>query len=157
MPTGARAVASWREPPDRPAVVRSRPDQAVVQTRFASLPELEAMRHDAHAAPVARTRHVRCESRLHGGGLPFEPIPIGDRRALRRCPGGKLRCARPRREVRVRFGGAGAFGEALDPNLAFETDPEEEQRNVWSGSEFASLAAVVVRMEHEAAGVEALQ
>ena len=133
-----------------------RPDEPIVQPRCAALPELESVRHDAHAAPVRRPRHVRARTALGGRGeLRLEPRAIRDRRALRRRPCGRraMRAAAPRNTRRIRRALARS-ARALDAHLPLELGPEEQQRDARIGRELAALAAVVVRVEHEAARVE---
>src|SRR5436190_2473423 len=67
---------SWRQPPHTPAGAFARPDQAVVEPRFSALPELEAVRIDAHAPPVRRARHVLGKARGGSGECGLEPFPI---------------------------------------------------------------------------------
>ncbi len=67
-----------------------------------------------------------------------------------------LGAARPRREVRVRLLVRHGRDGALDPHLAAERVPEEEQGRARVRLELRSLAARRVRMEDKPAVVEAL-
>ena len=55
------------------------------------------------AAPVRRTRNLAGKARFRRRESRLQRRPIGNRRALRRRPGRKLRTARTLREIRVRL------------------------------------------------------
>src|SRR5689334_8141828 len=154
---GAALRRSWREAADRPPVTAVRPDEAIVKARRSSLPELEAIGRNAHAAPVRRPRDVAGEARLDARELGFEPRAIGNPRALRRRPRRKPRCAGALREIGVGLPGGDTLGRAFDPHLPFERRPEKQERGARVGGEVATLAAVVVRVKDEAACIERLE
>ena len=99
----------------------------------------------------------RREARLGRGELA--PRATRDPASARSAatPTRRRRDARGRaREVGVGFGRARpARRRPFDAHLPLELGPEEQQRDARVGRELASLAAVVVRVEHEAARVDA--
>ena len=129
----------------------------IVQPRGATLPELDGVGSEAISAPMRRTRHgaaVVAIARLHLGEAGLQRRAPPDGLALRRRPRSELRRARTAREIVGRFGGVERRREALDPHLPLELGPEEEQRRGGICRKLAALAALVVREEHEAAGIE---
>src|SRR6186713_117930 len=154
---GTPARGSWREPLNCPMPGSARPDEPVVQPRFASLPEFEAVRRHAQPAPVWRPWHVLRETRLGRRDLRFQPPAIRNRRALWRRPSAYPRSARAHAEVGIGFSRAHRRRLTFYANLPLELRPEKQQRDVRIAGKLASLATVVVRMKDEAARVERLQ
>ena len=113
----------------------------------------------AVTAPVRRAWHgaavpIAC---LDGSEAGLERGSAFDGLALRRRPRPELRRARTAREIRGRLGGIERRRRALDAHLPLELGPEEKQGGGGVRRELASLAAMVVREEGEAAGVEHLE
>src|SRR5271169_1303628 len=76
--------SSGRQPVDLPAVVQKfQVLEPVVQPAGAALPELEAMRRQAIAAPAGRGRHILAWILGEEGGHPFfEQAAVGNRLTL---------------------------------------------------------------------------
>src|SRR5437879_5619755 len=152
-----REASLGRKPLDSPAAAASRVKQAVVQPVGAALPELHALRHHAVAAPVRRPKGALAMARtgfFHGG---LQRGAVRHALALRRGPGRKPGAPRPGREVGVRFLGAQLLDAALDADLPLQVRPEEHQARGGARVELAALAAAVVRVEDEAAALDAFQ
>ncbi|CAM2144862.1 hypothetical protein PT2222_160185 [Paraburkholderia tropica] len=147
-----------REALDAPGVgcVLTHVANAVVQPRRTALPEFDRRRHDAIAAPMRRTRRILAVLRADFALARFELLAAFDHRALLRRPGADARAERTRLEIRLAFRLAGLFDRAFDAHLTLEFNPVKQQRCVRIGAQFAALAAFVVREEHEAALVHAL-
>ena len=99
-----------------------------MQPVVAVLPELDRAGAQAVAAPVAGEGHV-----VPVGGLglleaAFERLTVGDDLALMRRPRAVAALERPRAEVRLRFGRVESFDVALDPYLAAQRPPVEDER-----------------------------
>src|SRR5437588_9548581 len=115
-----REASLGRKPLESPAAASSRIKQAVVQPVGAALPELDALRRHAVAAPVRRPGRALAMALtgfLHGG---LERGAVGHALALRRGPGREPGAQRPGREVRVRFLGAHLLDAALDADLPLQ-------------------------------------
>ena len=97
----------------------------------AVLPELPGVRLDAVAAPVLAHRQL-------GAGVlavelldaPLEPLAVGHRPALRRRERAELAGARAAARVGLALGPVDARDRALDPHLAAERGPVEEEGGV---------------------------
>ena len=154
---GARHGAS-RSRASSPRAVAGAIGDAIVQAARAALPELERVGHDAVAAPVRRPRHVVAGARARRRRSAARATRGRRSRSLCGDAHAPMReSVRPRREVGVRLGGVDALDDALDAHLALELHPVEQQRRRRAVGELASLAALVVGEEHEAARVDALQ
>src|SRR6266513_707046 len=165
-PAGARStIASrrreaslGRKPLDSPgAASSSRIKQAVVQPVGAALPELDALRRHAVAAPVRRPGRALAMALtgfFHGD---LQRGAVWHALALRRGPGREPGAQRPGRKVCVRFLGAHLLDAALDADLPLQVRPEEHQARGSARVELAPLAAAVVRVEDEAAALDAFQ
>src|SRR5208283_3381992 len=145
------------EAPDGPVAQVA---QAVVQARRAALPELDAARTYAIAAPVRRARDpfaVRRQSLARRGHLLLEPLPAGNDAALRRSPGADARGQWTGGKVDFRFPRVELRRHAFDADLPLQLHPVEQQRGRRPGSELGPLATFVVGEEGEAAAVDALE
>jgi outer membrane protein OmpA-like peptidoglycan-associated protein len=92
---------SGREPLAHPVRTFEPVAQPVVQPALAALPELPAVRHQAVAAPVRRTRRrEQVPGRGHGRVL-HQHVAAADHFALRAGPGADARVERAAREVGV--------------------------------------------------------
>src|SRR5438445_6757291 len=152
-----REASLGRKPLDSPAAAAKRIKQAVVQPVGAALPELDALRNHAVAAPVRRPGRALA---MAPAGLFHGGLQRGAARhalALRRGPGGEPGAERPGGEVGVRFPGAQLLDAALDADLPLQVRPEEHQARGGARVELAPLAAAVVRVEDEAAALDAFQ
>ncbi len=130
-------------------------DQPVVLAPLPLLPELHALGHHPHAAPVRRPPHLA--PRQLGLGIspqPFERGPVGDDLALRRRQRSDLAAPGPRGPVGVRRRVVHPGRLPLDDHLPARRMPREQQRHPGIGRQLAALAALVVGEEHEPAGVE---
>src|SRR3984957_941054 len=120
-------------------------------------PELDLDRLEAIAAPMLRSRYV-------GAGEPlfvsmnrrFEIGARGERPRLRACPGADLAPSRPGSEIGVALGRGHSGDGAAEPGLAAERFPVEKRRRPRLSLKFASLGALYVRVEDDAARVHAL-
>src|SRR5205809_1131676 len=152
-----REASLGRKPLDSPAAASKRIKQAVVQPVGAALPELDALRHHAVAAPMRRPKGALAMAFtgfFHGG---LQRGAVRHALALRRGPGGEPGAQRPGRKVRVRFLGAQLLDAALDADLPLQVRPEEHQARGGARVELAPLTAAVVRLEGEAAALDAFQ
>src|SRR5438105_2324523 len=146
-----------RKPLDFPAGALPAVKQAVVQPVGASLPEFDRLRHHTVATPVWRPRRriaIAAARFLHG---ELQGSPIGNALALRRRPGGKARAERPRGEIAVRVLSAHFLGAPFDAHLALEVRPHEYQAGFPPMGEFARFAARIIRIEDEAALLDAFE
>src|SRR4249920_1149092 len=102
-PTVGRSAGSLRpEPFDVPGVALAREAEPVVQTVFATLPELDRLGFEPVAAPVRRERHVVAREPLGDlGERRVELLPRAHRPALPGRPRAQPSLARPRPEVRL--------------------------------------------------------
>src|SRR6185312_10235988 len=148
-----------RQPLDVPAaVVLACIAQAIVEAVRATLPELERFRRDAEAAPVRGERNFALA--VLGFKLAqavFEPRTIRDHLTLMRRGGAELAAACSAVEVGFRFFGRGALHGAGDADLARQQVPVEEERRTRVLGQLVTLLALVVRVEDEAALIEALE
>jgi hypothetical protein len=97
----------------------------VMEARTASLPELDAHRIEAVAAPVFRPHRMLAAD---GGGrivIGFHLFPVGDVRALLRSDRGDLALHRPAVKIGVALGGGSLHHLAFDAHLAFQFAPKE--------------------------------
>ena len=130
---------------------------AVVQPDARPCQNSNASRHEPIAAPVRRPRHVVA------GKAPLAPRRTAlraprDRAAARFAATPTRRgatAAAATRKYASAVAGVDRLDVAFDADLALELGPEEEQRRVRPRRELPSLAAVVVRVEREAARVDA--
>src|SRR2546425_12568551 len=111
--SGLREASLGRKPLDSPAAAAKRIKQAVVQPVGAALPELDALRNHAVAAPVRGPKGALAMAStgfLHGG---LQRGAVRHALALRRGPGGEAGAPRPGRKERGRFLGAQPLHAAL--------------------------------------------
>jgi mannose-6-phosphate isomerase-like protein (cupin superfamily) len=118
------------------------------------LPELPRLRNEAETSPRLRARYDR---RAELGRAGLELVPALDDLALLRDERADASAGRPRLEIRVGLRRRNPFDATLDPDLAPERIPVEEQRRARVLLELATLAARVVREEDQPVLVEALQ
>src|SRR6266480_1378712 len=152
-----REASLGRKPLDSPAASASRIKQAVVQPVGAALPELDALRNHAVAAPVRGPKGalaVAPTGFLHGS---LQRGAVRHALALRRGPGREPGAQRPGRKVRVRLLGAQLLDAALDADLPLQVRPQDHQARGGARVQLAALAAAVVGVEDEAAALDAFQ
>src|SRR5437667_29563 len=165
-----------------PSATEAEAKIAVTKRSAASEPMLQANAQPMHAAPESAMARVTTRSLpkrspsgpctrtdpggpkgalamaftgfLHGG---LQRGAVRHALALRRGPGGEPGAQRPGRKVRVRFLGAQLLDAALDADLPLQVRPEEHQARGGARVELAPLAAAVVRVEDEAAALDAFQ
>lgn len=129
----------------------------VMETAFAALPELDAIRGETVAAPVlgagyfdgvgvAKLGNGGLEIGARGKGLGL----LGDGGAEAGLIGAGL-------EVFLAFGGGYRLDTAVDADLAVELLPIENEGGAGISGEFPALAAEVVGEENEAVLIEAFQ
>src|SRR5664279_4886365 len=135
--------------------VQPEPDP-VVQATLAALPELPGLRHQAVAAPMARTRLVQAEPRRGFRGIGEQHSPRADHLALRGCPGADPGVQRTGDEVGVGLLRRGLLDPAFDPDHPLELHPVELQRCLRVRRELVPLTALVVREEQQTPRVGAL-
>src|SRR6185503_10594883 len=87
----------------------------------------------------------------------LEHLAAAERFALPRRVDAQPAVERPRVEVRVRFDRADAHDHPVDPHLALDGTPEEQEARAARRLHLARLPAPVVRVEDEAALVHALE
>src|SRR5262249_2933386 len=86
-----------------------------------------------------------------------QALPAADLGGLVRRPSPEPRPAAASREVGVGLLGAQSLDRALEPDLAIQRLPQHGERRAGILSELAALAALVVRVEGDAALVDALE
>src|SRR4051812_46209372 len=96
-----------------------------METRTASLPELDAHRIEAIAAPVFRPHRMLAADCGGGIVIRFHLFPVGDPRALLRSDRGDLALHRPAVKISVAFLGGGLHHCAFDAHLTFQFTPKE--------------------------------
>ena len=104
-----------------------------------------------------RDRRVVGVLRAEAGDELFEGVAVRDDLALRRAPGPDPRAARPTVKIGVALGRCRPLHASLDPHLPLEHRPVEGHRGMRIVGQLPALAALVVRKEAEAAGVETPQ
>src|SRR6185436_19408665 len=88
---------------------------------------------------------------------PLEPLAVGHGPALRRSQRAELAGARAAERIGLALGPVDSRDGALDPHLAAERRPVEQERGVRIALQLVALAARVVREEDDPALVVALQ
>src|SRR5688572_20440422 len=131
--------------------------QAVVKTAGAPLPELDFIRDDAVAAPPARARHGLAVLLTRDVEAGFQRLPVYDRFALTRGIDAPPAFHRATREIFVGFRLADPLDASLHAHLAIHRPPEKQQAGAAGLFNLTGFAAVVVRVEDEAAGIDAFQ
>src|SRR5215216_215110 len=132
-------------------------DDPVVQSVFASLPELDGVRLDPVAAPERGARDLTpLVLRLECSYPLFQNAPVLDGVALLGSPRPESASSRTAREVGVGLLAGEATRTALDPDLSLQRAPVEQEGARGVHFELASLAPLVVGEEHEAPVVVAL-
>src|SRR6478672_1845788 len=91
------------------------------------------------------------------GEASFQFCALWQVAGLIRRPGTQPRNAWTRREIRVGLGAGHALDKALDPDLAAQRFPVEQQRSLRIGRYLVTLPALRVGVEHEASRIGALQ
>ena len=119
------------------------------------LPELDRIRFEHVAAPALGPRHLVAGQELLE--LSLEPVAALDRLALARGGSRGAGAGRARGPIRVGFLRRHPAHRPLDPNLAPERLPVDDERRARVLVELAALAALVAGEEREAALVRALQ
>src|SRR5687768_7490681 len=146
-----------RQPLPLPASAFADIAQPIVQPALATLPELELLGQHAVPAPPGGPRHRVAVELPRDAESRLERRPALDHLALMGRIHAPAALERARREVRVRLGLAHLLHGAADAHLPLDRRPEEQQRRAAVLRQLARLAAVVVRVEHEAALVNALK
>src|SRR5262249_55072725 len=145
---GPRALR--RQALDDPRPPPARVHEPVVQAILAVLPELEALRRYSNPAPrLGQGQLLTFVLRRQLGDARLQSLPAGDRPALRRGERAELTPSWARAHVGRRLLGTHALGRTLDPDLAAERIPVEQQRRTRILVEIARLATLVVREDHE--------
>src|SRR5260370_40500337 len=121
-----------------------------------ALPEFDGGRNEPVAAPMWRTRRVVTVFRNHFALAGFKHLAAFDHFTLLRRPRAYSRSKRARREIRIAFFRTCLDDGALDTHLALGFDPVKQQTRARAAREFVTFAAEVVREEHYASVVDAL-
>src|SRR5258706_6783227 len=130
----------------------------IVEAAGAPLPEFELVGDDAIAAPPVGTRHrAVAVAALDALERVLEHLTAVDGCALPRRVDAQPAVERPRVEVRIRFDRADALDRPVDPHLALDGAPEEQEARSARRLHLARLPAPVVRVEDEPAVVHALE
>src|SRR5262249_28923004 len=132
--------------------------QPVVQPFFAALPELQCRGRQAVAAPVFwpwRSLPGVLVLELLQARLEF--LARRDYLTLQRDDRAELAWPRAGGKIGVRFVRRDPCHAALDPHLALHLRPPEADRRIGVGGQFGALAALVIRVEDEAAVVVTLE
>src|SRR5439155_765847 len=133
------------------------PESAMARVTTRSLPKRSPSGPCTRTAPARGPKGALAMASpgfLHGG---LQRGAVRHALALRRGPGGEAGAQRPGRKVRVRFLGAQLLDAALDADLPLQVRPEEHQARGGARVQLAPLAAAVVRVEGEAAALDAFQ
>ena len=148
-----------REPIDLPRSIRlPRVSKPVVQTIGTALPKFHFIRLESITAPVRwqRNRFIT-EALSHLRHARIEHTPSIEHLALTRRPCAQLASDGARMKITLRLFARGLFRFSTDTNLPVEFDPVKPKRGVWIGVELFPLRAFIIRKEHEAILIEALQ
>src|SRR6478752_7764967 len=148
-----------REPIDLPRSIRlSRVPKSVVQTIGTALPKFHFIRLESITAPVRRQWYrFITEALSHHRHARIEHTPAIEHLALTRRPCAQLASDGARMKITLRLFTRGLFHVSTDTNLPVKFDPVKPKRGVWIGLELFSLRAFIIRKEHEAILIEALQ
>ena len=87
----------------------------------------------------------------------FKRCAARDNIALWRCNRGMAAAQWTRVEIGIGLGGAHAGERAFDAHLTFQLQPGEQQCGVRIGADVASLAAVIIGVEHKVTVIHAFQ
>src|SRR5664279_3285469 len=156
--TGPARVGSGLQAGDAPPFAVRGVPEAVVQPMVALLPELEGRWGDPHPAPPRRPRHRSAgELGLELPDLAVQGLAALDGPALPGRMGADLAFTVPGGEVGVGLLRAGPVGRALDPHLAAQGLPEEQEGGMGVVGQLMALAAVVVGEERESVLAPALE
>ena len=128
-----------------------------MQAIRAPLPELDLARQDAIAAPVRRPRRRIAVALARVFHRPLECSTVRNALALRRGPGGVASAERACDVIRVRVSSLDPRHRAVDAHLTLQVGPHEHQARRAARFELARLAALVIRIEDEAAALDAFQ
>src|SRR6478752_9676598 len=148
-----------REPINLPRSIRlPRVPKSVVQTVGTSLPKFHFVRLESITAPMRRQWNWFVAVALgHFRHARIEHTPAIEHLALTRCPCAQLASDRARMKIRLRLFTRGLFHFSADANLPVELNPVKPQGGVWICLKLFPLCAFVIRKEHEAILIEALQ
>src|SRR5215208_4647836 len=129
-----------------------------MQTVGTALPKFQFIRLESITAPVWRqwNRFV-AETLGHLRHSRIEHTPPIEHLALTRRPCAQLASDRTRMKVRLRFFTRSLLHFSTDADLPVEFDPVKPKRRVWIGLELFPFRAFIIRKEHEAILIEALQ
>src|SRR5262245_32978414 len=117
---------SRRQPLAHPARAFAAKADPVVQAILAGLPEFDALRPHAIAAPEGRTRHIARVSLRRVLHFALQRLTVGDHFALSRDPRAELMSARTRAKVRIRLRRRQRLDGAFDTHLTAENRPMED-------------------------------
>src|SRR5262245_17915885 len=150
-------TSSGSEALNLPGAAAARIEEPVMQPVLASLPEFDPLRDHPVAAPIVRPRGI-----VTVGGLFFldrglQKRAIRNDRALNGSACRQARARGPARKVLVGFLSAHLPDAPFDAHLPLELRPQEHEAGLRPCRELAALAALVVRIEDEAAVVHALE
>src|SRR5664279_5115379 len=151
-------ISSREKATHPPAFAIALKESALVEAELAGVPELDALGANAAAGPVRWPRHglVRVQL-LDLQRAASQLVHAREGLALRRRSRADLTRVRTRGEVCIRLGVGDGLDVAFDANLRPERRPVKAQRGARRGDQLASLAAVHVRVEDEAALVDVLE
>src|SRR5690606_37573625 len=137
-----------------PAVAVTPVGHAIVHPVRAALPELELFGQHAIAAPPRRARDALAVRRARHLVARFEGVAAVDLPALLRRVDAPPAFEWPAGEVGIRLGGGHLLHRAGNAHLPLERGPVEQERGAAGLADLARLAALVVGVEDEAAGVD---
>ncbi len=116
-------------------------EHPIVQSKWMTLPDLDALKRNARAAPMRWPWHWRVRELLRELGLSrLKCCTRCDRLRLRTRPRIDLTLSRSLREVCVALSVIDARDGTFDPNLSVHDVPEKEKRYTWVGAHRESLS-----------------
>ena len=141
-----------------PVVAVAGEDDAVVEAIGTALPEFDAIRLDAVAAPRMRARDFLVfEALVEMVSAFLKHRALFDRLALLRRPGAQLMAARTRRKVCIGIFIVQRRRATFDTDLSFELIPVERDRYLTVEGDFMTLLTAVRRIELQTARVDTAQ
>jgi len=152
-------LCSRRQPIDLPRSIRlPRVPKPVVQTIGTALPKFHFIGLESITAPVrGQWDRFVAEALSHLRHARIKYTAAIENLALTRRPCAQLASDRARMKITLRLFTRGPFYFSTDTNLPVEFDPVKPKRGVWIGLELFPLCAFIIRKEHEAILIEALQ